>query len=836
MGPVIEIDPNYVALRRALWSKRAIAGLEDCREIPDFSLQAIINSHWKLQVQNSLLVVDKWQPDLTAENLLVNQVAIWLHFSGLPMELISNYVAYSLGELAGEVVDLDLVNESGKNLEFIRVKSLYGAASSASVVMSKSCNISMDQHPPTVPNIITADWSSESSEEEQAPSIHLSSSKGHHQSSGNISPPSIGNYNDDHVDQQDATDTTQRGNHFTVPESFNEEDMIDPTAEGEAVNEEYDANDEINPDDLDGSDDDNDYDPMDQTCDICIDAMELVYQSHCGPGPLPMWAKQTAFQLSQRVQDMFEDNFMGWTGAPIFITQTSSVYGWASVTFKQGEGLGLILHLTNNAEVKWDVYAMWNYNIQVSKVRSYFQDNSTKDKYTQDAEDLPTVSSCKRKMELVINPLAKRNLSYTCFVGTDLIGRSGGTFYCLAKGSMLQHFGDILWNWFIDKSKFMNKPWIAIGDFNQIRYHHNKISKSNRVDGAGVFNQMIQICDFTDLNPTGTWCTWTNGRGSEVWARLDRTLCSDDWLQSYPCPTFSSLPVAASAHSPLIVDSCGVKPFCKRPFRFENLWLMFDKCNVVVNQSWETDVNSSPSVILHEKFNFLRGNLRIWNSHEDILGYYKGRCRSPTSFFFDNGTFTDHLNKSFITLIPKTNAPQSFKDFRHISLANVSYKLITKVLCSRLKCFLPDLIAPNQSAFLKGRLITDNIVLATELMHKIRMVKQEGGGGKIMERPQVGKIECLMANFFWGHNGNRPKIHLQKWQDLNIPKDEGGLVLCNISAFNEALLAKHIWRLIDHNNSLVDITLAPKFRDSDGNFVARSNSPGDGILSLKLKI
>ncbi|KAF7810677.1 ribonuclease H [Senna tora] len=401
-----------------------------------------------------------------------------------------------------------------------------------------------------------------------------------------------------------------------------------------------------------------------------------------------------------------------------------------------------------------------------------------------------------------------------------------------------------------DKSKFMNKPWIAIGDFNQIRYHHNKISKSNRVDGAGVFNQMIQICDFTDLNPTGTWCTWTNGRGSEVWARLDRTLCSDDWLQSYPCSYFLlSACCSFSSQSPYC-RQFGVKPFCKRPFRFENLWLMFDKCNVVVNQSWETDVNSSPSVILHEKFNFLRGNLRIWNSHEDILGYYKGRCRSPTSFSFRQWNLTDHLNKSFITLIPKTNAPQSFKDFRHISLANVSYKLITKVLCSRLKCFLPDLIAPNQSAFLKGRLITDNIVLATELMHKIRMVKQANNHNcqavkRVLDyygtlaglRMNVQKkIECLMANFFWGHNGNRPKIHLQKWQDLNIPKDEGGLVLCNISAFNEALLAKHIWRLIDHNNSLVDITLAPKFRDSDGNFVARSNSPGDGILSLKLKI
>ncbi|KAF7810676.1 uncharacterized protein G2W53_037419 [Senna tora] len=186
MGPVIEIDPNYVALRRALWSKRAIAGLEDCREIPDFSLQAIINSHWKLQG------VVHWVTWVVQTPVLVS-----------PMELItSNYDGLlSRRTLQVRVVDLGLVNESGKNLEFIRVKSLYGAASSASVVMSKSCNISMggfNIHSFSMSKRKTSqsDWSSESSEEEQAPSIHLSSSKGHHQSSGNISPPSIGNYND----------------------------------------------------------------------------------------------------------------------------------------------------------------------------------------------------------------------------------------------------------------------------------------------------------------------------------------------------------------------------------------------------------------------------------------------------------------------------------------------------------------------------------------------------------------------------------------------------------------------------------------------------------------
>lgn len=83
--------------------------------------------------------------------------------------------------------------------------------------------------------------------------------------------------------------------------------------------------------------------------------------------------------------------------------------------------------------------------------------------------------------------------------------------------------------------------------------------------------------------------------------------------------------------------------------------------------------------------------------------------------FFTSGRLLRKTNEYFLSLIPKSQSLASFSDFRPISLLNFPYKIISKILATRLSNTLPLFISNPQSAFVKGRSIHHNVALAHEL-------------------------------------------------------------------------------------------------------------------------
>ena len=102
--------------------------------------------------------------------------------------------------------------------------------------------------------------------------------------------------------------------------------------------------------------------------------------------------------------------------------------------------------------------------------------------------------------------------------------------------------------------------------------------------------------------------------------------------------------------------------------------------------------------------------------------------------FLNHGVSPPKFHYTHIVLIPKIKNPEKVTDYRLISLCNVAYKIASKVVANRMKLVLQEIIGKNQSAFVVEHLITENVLVAHEMMTHISKKKKDKCGEMAIKR------------------------------------------------------------------------------------------------------
>lgn len=107
-------------------------------------------------------------------------------------------------------------------------------------------------------------------------------------------------------------------------------------------------------------------------------------------------------------------------------------------------------------------------------------------------------------------------------------------------------------------------------------------------------------------------------------------------------------------------------------------------------------------------------------SWERCAHYYQKSILYKFKSLFSRDLFLDRFNHIDIILIPTEKHQVTLVDYKPIELCNTIYKILAKLLCNRMVPLFLELIAKNQSAFLKNKLAVGNAMIGLEVISQIQ--------------------------------------------------------------------------------------------------------------------
>lgn len=178
-----------------------------------------------------------------------------------------------------------------------------------------------------------------------------------------------------------------------------------------------------------------------------------------------------------------------------------------------------------------------------------------------------------------------------------------------------------------------------------------------------------------------------------------------------------------------------------------------DHMNLLLAPYGEEEFKSALFFMHSDKFPGLDGmNAAFYQHHWDIV---KRDLVAMCLKVIRERSMSPKFHQTCIVLIPKKQVPETVSDLRPIALCNVAYKIVAKMIANHLKMLLPDIISVNQSAFIPNRLITNNIIVAYEMLHYLKRKKKGKHGlaalkvdiSKAYNRMEWGYLEKVMEKY-----------------------------------------------------------------------------------------
>ncbi|RVW80244.1 hypothetical protein CK203_044823 [Vitis vinifera] len=194
------------------------------------------------------------------------------------------------------------------------------------------------------------------------------------------------------------------------------------------------------------------------------------------------------------------------------------------------------------------------------------------------------------RMLLTLGPLEEENANrWELMEGTlDAHGFAGGLLICWNKRT-LEVIEMEVGNFSIScrlRNVEDGLVWMFTGgDFNVILSLRERSNQGRLTSAMRRFAQVVDELELIDLPLQGGVLTWSGGRNNQAWAKLDRFLVTQSWLDHFNEVVQSRLPRPTLDHfSIFLIGGLRRGP---SPFRFENMWLKADGFTDLLRGWWQ---------------------------------------------------------------------------------------------------------------------------------------------------------------------------------------------------------------------------------------------------------